>query len=160
MKAADVMTTNVVSIHPNASISEAAQSMLLHRISGLPVIGERGDLVGIVTEGDLLRRVETGTLRDRSRWANFFVSPGQLASEYVQSHSRKVLDVMTPNPEVVREDTPITEIVLTMENKSVKRVPVVAGDKVVGIVSRADLVQALGKRNPRSRANFAGRQMD
>jgi len=107
MKAADVMTRNVVSIHPDASISEAARSMLSHRISGLPVIGERDNLIGIVTEGDLLRRVETGTLRHRSRWLNFFVSPGQLASEYVQSHSRKVRDVMTASPEVAEEDTPI-----------------------------------------------------
>jgi CBS domain-containing protein len=143
MKAADVMTRKVTSINPDASISEAAQLMVSHRISGLPVIDEQGDPIGILTEGDLLRRVETGTLRTRSRLATFFADPSRLASEYVQSHSRKVRDVMTPNPVVVGEDTPIADIVLTMENKGIKRVPVVAGDKVVGIVSRANLVHAL-----------------
>jgi CBS domain-containing protein len=143
MKAADVMTRNVVSIHPNASISEAAQSMVSNQISGLPVVGEQGNLIGIVTESDLLRRVETGTTRRRSRWIELFTGPGQLASEYVQSHARRVEDVMTPNPEVVVRETPIEEIVSKMENKQIKRLPVLEGDQIVGIVSRANLVQAL-----------------
>ena len=117
--------------------------MLLNRISGLPVIGDQGNLIGIVTEGDLLPRVETGTIRRRSRWLEFIVGPGQLASEYVQSHSRKVRDVITPNPEVIKGDTTIENIVLIMEKKRIKRLPVVEGDKLVGIVSQANLVQAL-----------------
>jgi CBS domain-containing protein len=143
MKAADVMTRNVVSIHPDASISEAAQSMVTNRISGLPVIGERGNLIGIVTESDLLRRVETGTTRRRSRWIELITGPGKLASEYVQSHGRKVQDVMSPNPEVIAKDTPLEDIVAKMENKRIKRLPVVDGGQIVGIVSRANLIQAL-----------------
>ena len=143
MDAADVMTRQVASITPDASISEAARTMLSNRISGLPVIGDQGNLIGIVTEGDLLRRVETGTVRRRPRWLEFIIGPGHLASEFVQSHSRKVRDVMTPDPEVIKEDTPIENIVLIMEKKRIKRLPVVEGDKLVGIVSRANLVQAL-----------------
>jgi len=88
----------VVSIRPNVSISEAAKLIVSNRISGLPVVGDRGKLIGMVTEGDLLRRVETGTARRRSRWLEFVIGPGQLASEYVQSHGRKVRNVMTPDP--------------------------------------------------------------
>jgi CBS domain-containing protein len=143
MDAADVMTRQVVSINSDASISEAARAMLSNGISGLPVIGDQGNLIGIVTEGDLLRRVESGTVRRRPRWLEFIIGPGHLASEYVQSHSRRVRDVMTPGPEVIKEDTPIENIVLIMEKKRIKRLPVVAGDKLVGIVSRANLVQAL-----------------
>jgi CBS domain-containing protein len=143
MDAADVMTRHVVSINADASVSDAAQVMLSNRISGLPVVGDQGNLIGIVTEGDLLRRVETGTMRRRSRWLEFIIGPGRLASEYVQSHSRKVRDVMTPNPEVIGKDTPIENVVLIMEKKRIKRVPVVEGNELVGIVSRANLVQAL-----------------
>jgi CBS domain-containing protein len=143
MDAADVMTRHVVSISPNASIAEAAHMMLSNRISGLPVVGDQGDLIGIVTEGDLLRRVETGTVHRRSRWLEFLIGPGRLASEYVQSHSRKVRDVMTPNPEAIGEDTPIENIVLIMEEKRIKRLPVIEGKKLIGIVSRANLIQAL-----------------
>jgi CBS domain-containing protein len=121
MDAADVMTRHVVSINPDASVADAAQMMLSNRISGLPVIEDQGNLIGIVTEGDLLRRAETGTLRRRSRWLEFLIGPGQLASEYVQSHSRKVRDVMTADPEVIGENTPIENIVLIMEQKSIKR---------------------------------------
>jgi CBS domain-containing protein len=143
MDAADVMTRHVVSINPDASVADAAQMMLSNRISGLPVIEDQSNLIGIVTEGDLLRRAETGTLRRRSRWLEFLIGPGQLASEYVQSHSRKVRDVMTADPEVIGENTPIENIVLIMEQKSIKRLPVVEGNKLVGIVSRANLIQAL-----------------
>jgi CBS domain-containing protein len=156
MDAADVMTRQVVSINADASISEAAEIMLSKGISGLPVIGDQGNLIGIVTEGDLLRRVETGTTRRRSRWLEFIIGPGRLASEYVQSHSRKVRDVMTPDPEVVKEDTPIESIVLIMENKRIKRLPVVERDKLVGIVSRANLVQALASLSRELRNTIPG----
>ena len=143
MRASDIMTRYVVSVRPDTSISDAAQLMLSASISGLPVVGDGGNLLGILTEGDLLRRAETGTMRRRSRWLEFITGAGQLASEYVHSHSRKVQDVMTPNPEVVGKDTPIEIIVSTMEKKGVKQLPVVDGDKLVGIVSRANLIQAL-----------------
>jgi CBS-domain-containing membrane protein len=93
MKAADVMTQHVISIKPDSSIMEAAQLMLLNRISGLPVLDDRGKLVGIITEGDLLRRAETGTEHRRPRWIEFFMGPGSLASEYVHTHGRKISEV-------------------------------------------------------------------
>ena len=143
MKAVDVMTRNVVSVKLNSSVFEAAQRMILNRISGLPVLDASGKLVGVVTEGDLLRRAETGTERHRPSWLEFFLGQGRLATEYVRTHGRKVGDVMTPGPETIVEETPLDEIVTVMEQKRIKRLPVMRGDKMVGIVSRANLVQAL-----------------
>ncbi len=143
MKAADVMTRRVVSIKPDASIAEMAKLMLDYRISGLPVIDSHGDLVGIVSEGDCLRRAETETERRRPRWLEFLIGPGRLANEYVRTHSRKVQEVMTQNPTTITEDTPLDEVVHLMESRRIKRLPVVRLGKVVGIVSRANLLQAL-----------------
>jgi CBS domain-containing protein len=143
MKAADVMTGEVVSIPPDASIMEAVQLMLEHRISGLPVIDAAGSLQGIVTEGDFLRRVETGTERKRSRFVEFLLGPGRLAEDYVHASGRKVDEVMTPEPRTVGEDEPLEKVVHLMERYRVKRLPVVRGDKVVGIVTRQNLMRAL-----------------
>jgi CBS domain-containing protein len=143
MKAADVMTARVISVTPDASILECVRLMLQHRISGLPVIDAAGTLMGVVTEGDFLRRVEAGTERKRPRWLEFFTGPGRLADEYVQSHGRKVSDVMTPEPITINEDTPVDEVVRLMERRRIKRLPVMRGSKVVGIVSRANLLHAL-----------------
>jgi CBS domain-containing protein len=143
MKAADVMTPNVISIRADASIAEMAKLMLDNRISGLPVIDDRGKLVGIVTEGDCLRRTETGTERKRPGWLEFFTGPGRLAGEYIHTHSRKVADVMTQAPVTVEEDTPLEEVVHLMESRRIKRIPVMRDGKIVGIVSRANLLQAL-----------------
>ena len=143
MKAADVMTRKVVSIKPNASIAEMVRLMLDNRISGLPVIDDRGDLVGIVTEGDCLRRAETGTERKRPRWLEFLIGPSRLAAEYIHAHSRKIAEVMTQPPITITEDTPLDEIVHLMETRRIKRLPVMRDGKVVGIVSRADLLHAL-----------------
>ena len=143
MKAADVMTRSVVSIRPNASIAEMIKLMLDNRISGLPVIDDRGDLVGIITEGDCLRRTETGTERKRPRWLEFLTGPGRLADEYIHTHSRKVADLKTRTPVTVADDTPLEEVVHIMETRRIKRLPVLRDGKVVGIVSRANLLQAL-----------------
>jgi CBS domain-containing protein len=143
MKAVDVMTRNVVSVNLDSSVFEAAQRMILNRISGLPVLNASGELVGVVTEGDLLRRAETGTERRRPSWLEFFLGQGRLADEYVRSHGRKIGDVMTPGPETIVEETPLDEIVAIMEQKRIKRLPVMRGEHMVGIVSRANLVQAL-----------------
>jgi CBS domain-containing protein len=143
MKAIDVMTRNVVSVTCDSSIFEAAQLMILNRISGLPVLDNLGKLVGVVTEGDLLRRAETGTEKRRSRWLEFLLGGGRLADEYVRTHGRKISDVMTSNPQTIVEETLLDQIVTLMEQKLIKRLPVMRGDKMVGIVSRANLVQAL-----------------
>jgi CBS domain-containing protein len=143
MKAKDVMTSPVVSIEPDASIWQAVRIMLQRHISGLPVIDQKGALVGIVTEGDFLRRAETGTQRRRPRWLEYLIGPGRLADEYTRAHGRKVSEIMTADPLTITEDTPLDEIVRLMEKRQIKRLPVVCDQHVVGIVSRANLVHAL-----------------
>jgi len=143
MNAADVMTREILSVRPNATIAEAIRTMLDNRISGLPVIDETGRLVGILTEGDLLRRGETGTERHRPRWLEILMGPGRLAEEYVRTHARRIAEVMTREPVTVTPDTPLKEIVELMERHRIKRVPVLDGDEPVGILSRADLLRGL-----------------
>ena len=143
MKAKDVMTSPVISVEPNATVLQAIRIMLQRRISGLPVIDKVSRLVGIVTEGDFLRRVETGTQRRRPRWLEFLIGPGRLADEYTHSHGHKVNEVMTPDPVTVTEDAPLDEIVRLMEKRQIKRIPVLREQQVVGIVTRANLIYAL-----------------
>jgi CBS domain-containing protein len=143
MKAKDVMTSPVVSVESDTPVLQAIRIMLQRRMSGLPVVDKEGRLIGIVTEGDFLRRAETGTQRRRARWLEFLVGPGRLAEEYTRSHGRKVDEVMTPDPVTVTEDTALDDIVKLMEKRQIKRVPVVRGERVVGIVSRANLLHAL-----------------
>ena len=145
MKARDIMTPDVVSVDPDASVAEAAQLMLQRRISGLPVVDQAGELVGVITEGDFLRRAEMGTQRRRSRWIEILIGPGQLASEYVQTSGRKVHQVMTTNVQTATEDTTLEDIVRLMERRRIKRVPILRGKKLVGIISRANLLQALAQ---------------
>ncbi|MBO0756678.1 MAG: CBS domain-containing protein [Bradyrhizobiaceae bacterium] len=143
MKASDVMTRRVISIPPDSTILEAIRLMLQNHISGLPVIDGSGILVGVVTEGDFLRRAETGTQRKRPRWLELLTGPRKLAEEYVQSHGRRIEEVMTHDPITISEDTPLDEIVRIMERRQIKRLPVMRGKTVVGIVSRANLMHAL-----------------
>jgi CBS domain-containing protein len=142
MKVSDVMTPGVLSVPPDASVAAAANLMLQKRISGVPVIDE-GKLVGIVSEGDFLRRAETGTGRQRPRWIEFFMGPGRLADEYVRLSGRKVRDVMTHEVKTVPADAPLEQVVRLMERHNIKRVPVVDNGKVVGIVTRANLLHAV-----------------
>jgi CBS domain-containing protein len=143
MKAKDVMTEHVITVAPDASIIEALQAMLQNRISGLPVVDKGGNLVGIVTGGDFLRRSETGTERRRPRWVEFILGPGTIARDYVHSHARRIDEVMTTEVETVGEDTGLEDVVALMEKRRVKRVPVMHGAQLVGIVSRANLLHAL-----------------
>jgi CBS domain-containing protein len=143
MKVADVMTYRVISVTPEVSVLEAARLMLQAKISGLPVVNYSGDLVGIVTEGDFLRRGETGTAKRRPRWLEFVTSPGKLAEEYTRSHGNKVAEIMTPDPQTVTEDTPLKDAVELMERHHIKRLPVLRDGKPVGIVSRANLMRGL-----------------
>jgi CBS domain-containing protein len=143
MKARDVMTLNVISADPDTTILQAAREMLQHHISGLPVIDKSGKLVGILSEGDFLRRRETQTERRRSRWLEFLMGPGKVAAEYTHSHGNRVSEVMTADVYTVTEDAPLEDIVVLMERRLIKRVPVLANNKVVGIVTRANLLHAL-----------------
>jgi CBS domain-containing protein len=143
MRAKDVMTSPVFTVRPDASILEAIRIMLQRRISGLPVTDADGQLVGVVTEGDFLRRAETGTERRRPRWLEFLMGPGRLADEYTHSHGRKVDELMTESPVSVTEDAPLDEIVQLMEKRRIKRVPVTSKGQVIGIVTRANLLHAI-----------------
>jgi hypothetical protein len=107
------------------------------------VVDEKGNLAGIVTEGDFLRRAETGTGRQRSRWLEFLLGPGALAGDYVRTHGRRIDDIMTTDVCVVTEDVPLDVIVALMEKHRVKRIPVIRGGELVGIISRANLLHAL-----------------
>lgn len=139
----NIMTPRVITIEPDATIAQAVRLMLQHRISGLPVVDASGKLVGIVSEGDLLRRTEFGTERRRPRWLEFILGPGHLASEYVHAAGKKVREVMSETVETVTPDTGLDRVVDLMEKHRIKRLPVVEGGKLVGIVTRANLLRAL-----------------
>jgi CBS-domain-containing membrane protein len=148
MNAADVMVSNVISVRPDASVEKIAETLLANRISAVPVVDDAGVPVGIVSEGDLIHRVEAGTERHRSWWLEILVGKEILAREFVKSHARKAADVMTRAVVTVRAETSLGDIASVLDKHQIKRVPVVdnAG-KIIGIVSRANLVQALVKLN-------------
>ena len=137
------MTRSVVTITPDTSIVDAAGTMLSHHISGLPVVDDAGKLVGVVSEGDFLRRSEIGTQRKRAKWLHLFTSPGRQATEFIHERGRKVGEVMTRDPVTVSEDTPLEDLVAVMEKNNIKRLPVMRGDRLVGLVTRANLLQAV-----------------
>lgn len=144
MKARDVMTSDPISVAPESSVVDAARLMLDRKISGVLVM-DGGNLVGILSEGDLLRRGEIGTARHRPRWLELFAGPGKLADEYVRLSGRKVHEVMTPLVQTIPEDVDLEEVVRSMESNGVKRLPVMRGNAVVGIITRSDLVRAFVK---------------
>ncbi|MGA7680970.1 MAG: CBS domain-containing protein [Pseudolabrys sp.] len=153
MKASDVMTIAVISADPDATVLQAARYMLQHHISGLPVIDKTRKLVGIVSEGDFLRRRETHTDRRHSRWLEFLMGPGKMAAEYTHSHGSKVAEVMTRKVYSVGEDATLEDIVELMERHRIKRVPVLRGQNVIGIVTRSNLMHAmvsLARTEPRA----------
>jgi len=143
MRAHQIMTHKVITVGPDTSIADAAAIMLKNHVSGLPVVDASGKLVGIVSEGDFIRRAEIGTQRTRSRWLQFLVGPGKTATEFVQQQGRKVAEVMTPDPYTISESTTLPEVVQLMEKRNIKRLPVMRGDQIVGIVTRANLLQAV-----------------
>lgn len=145
MEAHQVMTSPVLTISPGATVRQAIEMMLEKRVSGLPVVNEIGQLVGMISEGDLLHRSELGTEKHHSKWLDFLLGPGRNASDYVHSHSRRVADVMTTDIVTVQETTPLEEVVKLMEKRRIKRVPVVRDGGVSGIVTRSDLLRALIK---------------
>lgn len=148
MRAQDVMTTNVVTVKPDLSVRDAATLLLERHISGAPVLAADGSLIGIISEGDLLRRVEIGTHETRRpRWLDFFAAREE-ANAYVKSHALNVEDVMTRDVISVSEEDSLSTIASLMETRGVKRVPVLRDGRLVGIVSRANLLQALASSAP------------
>ena len=156
MQVRDAMSANVISVAAQATILEAARTMLRNRVSGLPVVDAEGQLVGMLTEGDFLRRSEIGTERRRPRWLEFVLGPGRMAEDYVRAAGRKVEDVMTRDPVTVREDDDLETVVELMERRRVKRFPVLRDGKIVGIVSRANLMRALVSLAPTEEAPAGG----
>ncbi|HET6182917.1 MAG TPA: CBS domain-containing protein [Acetobacteraceae bacterium] len=146
MNAADVMSRTVIAINEDAPLSQAVRLMLDGRVSGMPVLDKEGRPVGVLTEGDLLRRAETGTAGDAPGWFASVFRPGRLAEDYIRTHGRRVGEVMTPKVITIDEDTPLAEIAQIMERQRIKRLPVVRDGKVVGIVSRADLLRPLAEK--------------
>src|SRR5215469_12223828 len=147
MRAMDVMTTDVITVDPDMTIQALATRLAERGISGAPVVDTSGRLVGIISEGDLLHRAEIGTARRhrerrRSWWLDHFAS--DLAREYVKSHGRTVNDIMTRDVVTVTEDTDLGEVAELLEEKRIKRVPVMREGKIVGIISRANIVRAVG----------------
>lgn len=143
MRAHQIMTRQVITATVDTPIVEAARTLLAHHISGMPVVDATGKLVGVVSQGDFMRRAEIGTQRKRSRWLKLLLGPGRAASDFVHERGRKVGEVMNDRPITVSEDAPLEEVTSMMEKNDIKRVPVMRGDRLVGIVTRTNLVQAV-----------------
>jgi CBS domain-containing protein len=143
MQAIDVMRRDIVTVLPSDTVEHAARLMLEHRVSGLPVTDGQGSVVGVVTEADLLHRVENDTDRSPPLWQLIFASPERLAAEFVKSTGRRVKDVMTREVFTVRDTALLAEIAELFDRKKIKRAPVLSDGKLVGIVTRTDLLRAL-----------------
>jgi CBS domain-containing protein len=146
MKARDIMSTKVVTVSPSTTVRDVAGLMVEKHVSGLPVLNDNGTLVGMVSEGDLLRRPEIGTEKHRRRWVSFFSGVDSQAREFTKSHALRASDVMTEQVIHVSEETPLGDVVGLMEKHNIKRLPVLSDGELVGIVSRADLLRALAAR--------------
>lgn len=155
MQAKAIMSTPVVTVRPGASIADAAELMLARKIGCLPVVRDDGTVAGIISEGDFLRRVELGTQRPRARWLEFLVGPGNIADEYVRANGRQVDQVMTPDVFSAAPSASLAEIVGLMIENNIKNVPIIQAGKLVGIVTRTDLLRALLRVLPKSGATTA-----
>ncbi len=145
MNAADIMTPDVVVAHPDTPLETLVDLMLDHRISGLPIVRD-GIIVGIVSESDLLRRAETGTEKRRSHLLELLSGTASSSADYVRTHGRKAGEIMSTDLITVTPDTPIAEIADVLESRRIKRVPVVVEGKVLGIITRANIMKALAVR--------------
>ena len=143
MRAIDVMVHDVVTLFPDTDVADAIKLLAEHDVSALPVLDKDGNLIGMLSEADLIHRAEIGTEKHRPWWLEAVTGATTLAEEFARSHGKKVGEVMTTGVISVTEETPLSEIAALFERKRIKRVPVVKDGKVVGIVSRANLIQAL-----------------
>jgi CBS-domain-containing membrane protein len=143
MNASDIMVSDVITVKSSGTVQEVAELLLRNRISALPVVDDAGKLVGMVSEGDLIHRGDAGTGHDRPWWLRLLMGRDVLAAEFVRENSRTVADVMTRGVISAVPDTPVADVAMTLERHRIKRVPIVHNGKIVGIVSRANLIQAL-----------------
>ncbi|MCX7631419.1 MAG: CBS domain-containing protein [Geminicoccaceae bacterium] len=151
MQVRDVMTTKVITVRPETPVTEIARLLVEHRISGVPVVDEENRVIGIVSEGDLLRRLEdTDDGRRRSWWLELLASPERRAEDYIRAHGATARDIMTEEVVVIDQEATLGEAARLLEEKHIKRLPVVREGKLVGLVSRADLLRALALAPPRA----------
>ena len=143
MHAHEIMSRHVITMGANAPVIEAIKVMLSHHISGLPVVDTGGKLIGILSEGDFIRRVEIGTEKRQGRWLTLLANADRVALDFARQHGRRVSEIMTANPITIGEDTTLEQIVRLMEARNVKRFPVMRGDQIVGMVTRADFLRAI-----------------
>ncbi len=143
MKARDVMVSPVITVKPSAAVKDVAKLFLARHISGAPVVDDSGKVVGIVTEGDLMFRAEIGTQRPHPIWFRQLAGEDVLAAEYVKARARTVADVMSRNLVTAAPDASLNEVAALLERNAIKRLPIMRGDELVGIVSRANILQAL-----------------
>jgi CBS domain-containing protein len=143
MRAIDVMVRDVVTVRPDTDVADAVKLLAEHDVSALPVVDGEGNLLGILSEADLIHRAEIGTEKHRPWWLEAVTGASTLAEEFAKSHGKKVGEIMTSGAISVSEDTPLSEIAALFEQKRIKRVPVIKDGKLIGIVSRSNLIQAL-----------------
>ena len=151
MQVRDVMTHGVIGVTEDTSVAEAIETMLRSRVSALFVLDAKNELIGILSEGDLLRRSELGSEHKRPRWLEFLLGSGRLAETYAHEHGRKVGEVMTPDVETIEEGAELSEAVDRMIRRRIKRLPVLRGETVVGVISRSDLLKGLLAATPRAK---------
>jgi CBS domain-containing protein len=137
------MTYLAIGVSDRATLAEAAETLLRSRVSALLVFDAEHALVGVLSEGDLLRRAELGTENRRPHWLEFLLSGGRLAEAYAQTHGRVVSEVMTSNVKTISEDADLSDAVDLMLRADVKRLPVMRGGRVIGVISRSDLLKGL-----------------
>ena len=143
MKAMDVMVRDVITVKPDVDVASAIKLLIDHDISALPVVDDDGSVVGVVSEADLVRRSEIGTEKHRPWWLEALTPGSMLAEEFAKSHGLRVSEVMSTHVVSASEETPLSEIATLLEKHRIKRVPIVRDGKLVGIVSRSNLIQAL-----------------
>lgn len=160
MQARDIMQTHLITVAPDTGIHEIAEILMASRISAVPVVDEEGHPLGIVSEGDLMRRPETETERRPSWWLSLMASPQEQAFSYIKSHGGHARDVMTRDLVTVEETASLEEIAETLEKHHIKRVPVLREGVLVGIVSRADLLRGLVARRAEAAPDAASDASD
>ena len=143
MKAQDVMVRNVLTVGPDTSVADAVAMLVKHDISALPVVNPEGSLIGILSEADLLEREELGAEHHYPWWIESLMPASKLAERFAKAHGKRVSEVMSTNVIFASEDTPVSEIAALLETHRIKRVPIINDGKIVGIVSRSNLMQAL-----------------
>ena len=156
MKALDVMVRDVVTVKPDDTVAEAVRLLAEHDVSALPVVDDEENVVGVISEADLVHREEIGTDKHRPWWLEAVTPASTLAEEFAKSHGRRVDEVMSTDVVSASEDTPLGEIATLLERHRIKRVPILRSGKLVGVVSRSNLIQALASSKPPTSSGAGG----